>query len=296
MSKRIIEIGTEGCYLHFKHQQLIIERDKEIIGSVSIEDMSALIIDHPQTLITQTCLGKLLDANVMVISSDEKHQPNGMFLPLQSNTLQSERFDHQINATTPMKKNIWKQLIYCKVMMQARMLNDLTGKDMSLKVLAKKIRSGDPDNIEAQAARRYWSQLFEQDGFKRDRFADDQNRYLNYCYAIVRALVARSLCATGLHPSIGVHHHNRYNAYCLADDVMEPFRPIADLHVWECVKEYGSEQEMHKTIRANLLNIVERRVTMDKEMLTLQGAIQKTSQSLGKLFQGEEKLLALPDF
>ena len=232
MSKRIIEIGTEGCYLHFKHKQLVIERNKETLGTISIEDMSALIIDHPQTLITQTCLGKLLDANVMVISSDEKHQPNGMFLPLQSNTLQAERFDKQINVKMPVKKNIWKQLIHCKVMMQARLLKDLTGKDMGLNILAKKVRSGDPDNIEAQAARRYWSQLFEQDNFRRDRFAGDQNRYLNYSYAIVRALVARSLCATGLHPSIGIHHHNRYNAYCLADDVMEPFRPIADLHVW----------------------------------------------------------------
>lgn len=296
MSKRIIEIGTEGCYLYFKHQQLIVEKEKEVIGSVPIEDMSALIIDHPQTLITQTCLGKLLDANVMVICSDEKHQPNGMFLPLQANTLQAERFGFQINASTPTKKNIWKQLVYCKVMMQAKLLNDLTDKDMGLKILAKKIRSGDPDNIEAQAARRYWSQLFEQDNFKRDRFAEDQNRYLNYSYAIVRALVGRSLCATGLHPSIGVHHHNRYNAYCLADDIMEPYRPIADLHVWECVQEHGNNQEMDKEVRANLLKIIERRILIDNEMLTLQGAIQKTTQSLGKIFLGEEKLLALPDF
>ena len=296
MSKRIIEIGTEGCYLHFKHRQLVIERDKKRLGSVAIEDMSALIIDHPQTLITQACLGKLLDSNVMVISSDEKHLPNGMFLPLQGNTLQAEHFAQQINVKIPIKKNLWKQLIYCKVMLQARLLGDLTGKDMGLKNLAKKIRSGDPDNIEAQAARRYWRQLFGQEEFKRDRFAEDQNRYLNYCYAIVRALVSRSLCATGLHPSIGIHHHNRYNAYYLADDIMEPFRPIADLHVWEHVRQYGAEQAMDRNIREKLLRIIERNIFVDKEMLTLQGAIQRTSQSLSKVFQGEEKRLALPDF
>ena len=295
MSKRIIEIGQEGCYVRFRHQQLLIEKDDQLLGTVAIEDMAALIIDNPQTLITQACLGRLLDANVMVISSDARHQPNGMFLPLQANTLQAERFAYQINAALPLKKNLWKQLIQAKISMQAKVLKDLTEQDKGLRVLAKKVRSGDPDNIEAQAARRYWQQLFGQQGFKRDRFAEDQNRYLNYCYAIVRALVSRSLCAAGLHPSIGVHHHNRYNAYCLADDVMEPYRPFADLHVWECVQEYGAEQDIDKPIRANLLNIVSRQIKVKSEMLTFQGAIQKTAQSLSKIFQGEEKTLVLPD-
>ena len=295
MSKRIIEISQEGCYVRFRHQQLLIEKDNELLGTVAIEDMAALIIDHPQTLITQTCLSRLVNANVMVICSDDKHQPSGMLLPLQANTLQTERFAYQIRAALPVKKNLWKQLIQAKISMQAKVLKDLTKQDKGLCMLAKKVRSGDPDNIEAQAARRYWQQLFAPQEFKRDRFGKDQNRYLNYCYAIVRALVSRSLCAAGLHPSIGIHHHNRYNAYCLADDVMEPYRPFADLHVWECVQEYGTEQDINKQIRSNLLNIVGRQIKVKSEMLTFQGAIQKTAQSLSKIFQGEEKTLVLPD-
>lgn len=295
MTKRIVEVSTEGCYLRCRHAQLVIEKEKEVLGKVPIEDMSALIIDHPQTLITQACLARLLEDDVMVVSSDSKHQPVGMFMPLQSNTLQTERFKSQLSASTPLKKRIWKQLIQGKIRLQAKILKDLTGKDAGLSVLAKKVRSGDPDNIEAQAARRYWRRLFSESSFKRDRFADDQNRYLNYTYAIIRALLARSLCGAGLHPSIGIHHHNRYNAYCLADDLMEPYRPFVDLHVWEIVNEKGSDCEMDKTLRANLLGIVKRQVKMETEMLTFQGAMQKTAQSLVKAFNDKSQVLALPD-
>lgn len=296
MTKRIIEISSESCYLRFKNQQLVIEQQDEILGAVPIEDMSALVIDHPQTLITQTCLGKLLQENIMVISSDDKHQPIGMFLPLQANTLQSERFAAQVNIKAPLKKNLWKQIIQSKIALQGKLLKDLTGSDIGLSVLVKKVRSGDPDNIEAQAARRYWSKLFSDSNFRRERRAEDQNRFLNYIYAIIRALISRSLCASGLHPSLGLHHHNRYNAYCLADDLMEPYRPIADLHVWEIVQEEGNDAKMNKIIRSKLLNIVKREVSIKNERLTLQGAMQKTAQSLVRVINGEGKHLALPEF
>ena len=294
MPKRIIEISKDGCYLRLKHQQLIIEQNKETLGSIPIEDMSALIIDNPQTIISQSVLSKLVSNNVMVVSTDENHLPIGLFLPLSSHTTQTERFAEQINLSKPIKKNLWKQIIRSKVLLQAKVLNDLTDNDGGIRLLAKKIRSGDPDNIEAQAARRYWNRLFEDKTFRRDRTAEDQNRFLNYGYAILRALFARSLVACGLHPSLGLHHHNRYNAYCLADDMMEPYRPLVDLHVWSITQELAVDSEMDRELKSRLLEIVKTQVQLENETYTFQGAIQKSSQSLARVILDEGKTLILP--
>lgn len=296
MSKRIVEVATEGSYLKLRHNQLIIEREGESVGSVPIEDMSALIIDHPQTVITQAVLSELIKANVMVVSSDEKHHPIGLFLPLDSHTTQTERFASQLNMGQATRKNLWKQIVQAKVKGQARILRDVTGADAGISQLVKKVRSGDPDNIEAQAARRYWSRLFDSGRFKRDRLAEDQNRYLNYGYAILRALVSRSICAVGLHPSIGIHHKNRYNSYCLADDLMEPYRPLVDLNVWQVVEDFGHDNEMDREIRRRLIEIIKREVVMEGEILTFQGAVQKSAQSLARVLQGYDKLLSLPEY
>ncbi len=296
MTKRIVEVATEGCYLRVRYDQLIIEQEGKEIGSIPIEDMSALVIDHPQTLITQVVLRELVKANVIVISSDEKHHPIGMFLPLDSHTTQTERFTAQLELGLPTKKNLWKQIVQSKVKGQARVLHDVTGNDAGISQLVKKVRSGDPDNIEAQAARRYWSRLFNTERFKRDRFAEDQNRYLNYGYAILRALVSRSLCAAGLHPSIGIHHRNRYNSYCLADDLMEPYRPLVDVNVWQIVEDHGHDSEMDREIRRKLIAIIKREVNMDEEKLTFQGAVQKSAQSLARIMQGQGKHLSLPEY
>ena len=296
MTKRIVEVATEGCYLKVRHKQLIIEREGEEVGSIPIEDMSALVIDHPQILITQAVLSELIKANVMVISSDEKHQPIGLFLPLDSHSTQTERFSAQLELGIPAKKNLWKQVVQGKVRGQARILHDVTGNDAGIGQLVKKVRSGDPDNIEAQAARRYWSRLFDSGRFKRDRFAEDQNRYLNYGYAVLRALVSRSLCAAGLHPSIGIHHKNRYNSYCLADDLMEPYRPLVDINVWQVAEDHGNDSEMDREIRLRLIEIIKREVQIDGEKLTFQGAVQKSAQSLARVMQGQEKRLSLPEY
>lgn len=294
MTKRIIEIGTEGCYLKLRHHQLIIQRDKNEVGSIPIEDISALIIDHPQTIISAPVLTHLLENNVMVIHSDARHQPIGMFLPLQSHITQTERFSAQIQLSLSQKKNLWKQLIFAKIQMQAKVLHDLIGNDAGLSVLTKRVRSGDPENIEAQAARRYWGRLFEDDNFRRDFGAEDQNRYLNYGYAIVRSVMSRSICAVGLHPSIGLHHHNRYNAYCLADDLMEPYRPYVDIITYDVVKKHGNQADMDKEIRSELLKLLTWEIKMATEKLTFQGAVQKTAQSLARIVLGETRHLALP--
>ena len=294
MTKRIIEIGSEGAYLHVRLGQLIITRDGKDIGSVPMDDMAALVMDHPRTVITQACLAALLDHNIMVVTTDARHQPVGMLLPLSAHTLQTERFNAQSALSQPVRKQLWKQLIQAKIRWQARILRDVTGSDALLAGLVGKVRSGDPDNIEAQAARRYWSRLFPQGTFKRDRDAADQNRYLNYGYAILRALTARSLCAAGMHPSLGIHHHNRYNAYCLADDFMEPYRPFVDIRVHRLTEEYGEDRELDQEIRLELLELVKQMVKVGDETITLQGALHKTAQSFSKIVLGEAKSLVLP--
>ncbi len=295
LTKRVIDISTEGFYLRFKHKQLLLEHQGKIKGKVPIEDMAALIIDHPQTLITHKCLSELVKANVMVVSSDEKHLPIGLLLPLDSNTLQGERFAAQANLAKPVKKRLWKQLITQKIRLQGKVLKEITGKDAGLSPLSKKVRSGDPDNLEAQAARRYWRRLFPENTFKRQREGDDQNRYLNYSYAILRALVTRSICASGLHPCLGIHHHNRYNVFALADDIMECYRPYVDVNVRHVVENFGSQHEMSPILRSELLSFIKQDVMIDAEKQTMQGAIQTTCQSFTKVVLGETKVLALPN-
>lgn len=304
MTKRIIEIGTPGSYLKFKNQQLIIERETAEKGreaiSIPIEDLSAIILDTPQATVTQYVLKELLKANVALVCSDEQHMPIGMWLPLDGHSLQGERFTRQAEMPLPLKKRLWQQIIKAKVNAQAKVLNDIIGTDRGIYQLIKKVRSGDPDNIEALAARRYWSKLFkdlekrDQKDFKREREAEDQNRFLNYGYAILRGLVARNLVATGLHPCLGIHHSNKYNAYALADDVMEPYRPYVDLLVWQIVQESGAEKEMDREIRRELLRVVQFAVIIDGEEYTMQGAIQKTCQSLSAAIVNKQGMLSLP--
>lgn len=294
MTKRIIEISSEGCYLSYKHEQLVIRREDQEIGRVPIEDMAALIIDHPRTTLSQPVLSALVSAGVMVVTSGEAHQPIGMFLPLQGHVTQTERFIAQAELAKPTKKSLWAQIVKAKIAMQAKILGDLTEGDGGLGALRKKVRSGDPDNIEAQAARRYWPRLFPEGAFKRDVEAGDQNRFLNYGYAILRSLTARSLCGAGLHPSLGLHHRNRYNAYCLADDLIEPYRPFVDLLVYELVGVYGAEAELGKEHRAAILELLTWEVNMGKETYSFQGAVRKSAQSLANVIIGQAKQLVLP--
>lgn len=196
----------------------------------------------------------------------------------------------------PLKKSLWKQIVQAKIKTQAKVLRDLSGGDAGLGKLWQRVRSGDPDNIETQAARRYWPRLFSaEEEFKRDREGDDQNHFLNYGYAILRALTARNLCATGLHPSLGLHHHNRYSAYCLADDLMEPFRPWVDLTVFEVTREHSAEATLDAGIRQHLLSVIKHQITIDGARYSLQDALQVAARSLSAAVMGETKHLSLPD-
>lgn len=185
-------------------------------------------MDNPQSTITQVCLRELVKAQVMLVCSDERHLPNGLLLPLDGHSLQGERFAKQAQMAKPLKKQLWKQVVSAKLSMQAKVLKDITGSDAGISQLRKKVRSGDPENIEAQAAKRYWPRLFSNKNFRRDRNAEDQNRYLNYGYAILRAIVARSIVATGLHPSLGLHHQNKSTCRRL-NGAIPPLRRLTEL-------------------------------------------------------------------
>lgn len=294
MGTRIIEISSDGCYARLQNKQLKIIKDDYELGSIPIEDMAAFIIDHPQTRLSQVLLAELLSNNVMIVISDNKHLPIGMMLPLDHHTTQGERFDQQVSLKLTTKKQLWKKIIQNKIRQQSNVLNSVNNNDNGLSLLIPKVKSGDSNNVEAQAARRYWSKLFP-GNFRRDRFGDDHNRFLNYGYAILRALTARSICASGLHPSFGLHHHNRYNAYRLADDLMEPFRPFVDIHVYELLNQFDSCDELNTEVRQNLLQIVEYKMNVGGELLSLQSALQKTAQSLARIVSGATEPLVLPD-
>ncbi len=219
-----------------------------------IEDIGVVVLDHKQITITLGALEALLENNSAVITCDSSHMPVGLFLPLVGNTTQNERFRNQLDASLPLRKQLWQQTMQQKIKNQAAVLSRCSDSETKcMQVWANDVRSGDPDNFEARAAIYYWKSLFGHiPGFIRDRKGVAPNNLLNYGYAILRAIVARSLVASGLLPTLGIHHHNRYNAYCLADDIMEPYRPYVDCLVYDITEQYGVDVELSKDFKAEL--------------------------------------------
>jgi CRISPR-associated protein Cas1 len=221
--------------------------------------------------------------------------PIGMLLPLQTHFVQAERFAKQAQASLPTRKQLWKQLVQAKLKAQGRLLKELRGEDQGITALAQRVRSGDPDNLEAQASRRYWPALFNDPNFHRHRTADDQNRFLNYGYAVLRAIVARAICAAGLHPSLGLHHHNRYDAFCLADDLMEPLRTIVDRAVVQWTDIHGPQAPLDRDAKTAVLQALTGRFTVEGESRTLFDIVARTAQSLAAIFASERDDLLIPE-
>lgn len=266
------------------------------VKRVPIEDIGIVVLDHKQITITHGALGALLDNNVAIITCDQQRMPSGMMLPLDGNTTQSERFRHQIDASLPLKKQLWQQTIQAKIANQSMVLQrhrDLKCSNMD--AWAKQVKSGDADNLEGRAAAYYWQNLFgDIAGFHRDREGVPPNNMLNYGYAILRAIVARSLVGSGLLPTLGIHHHNRYNAYCLADDIMEPYRPYVDELVAEIVDNGENISEISSDIKSKLLNIPVLDVIINGRRSPLMIAVGMTTASLYKCFSGEIRKIAYP--
>ena len=262
-----------------------------------IEDIGVVVLSHKQITITSGALEALLANNCAVITCDSKSMPVGLMLPLAGNTTQNERFRDQLNASQPLRKQLWQQTIQYKIRNQAAVLSQYTEAETKcMQVWANDVRSGDPDNLEARAAVYYWKSLFGHiPGFIRDREGIAPNNLLNYGYAILRAVVARSLVASGLLPTLGIHHHNRYNAYCLADDIMEPYRPYIDRLVYDITEQYGVDVELSKDIKAELLSIPTLDVVLGGKRSPLMVATTQTTASLYKCFSGELRKIAYPE-
>lgn len=297
MIKRTLYFGN-NAYLHTKDEQLVVEfADKEKPqATVPIEDIGIVILDAYSLTISQNLISKLLHNNVTVISCDEKHLPQGLILNLDGNHIQQEKFTYQINASEPLKKNLWQQTVKAKIRNQANLLKGLGLKVENMRYWEKSVKSGDPNNYEGRAAAFYWKSVFVDHikNFKRGRFEEEPNNLLNYAYAILRAVVARSLVASGLLPTLGIHHPNKYNAYCLADDIMEPYRPYADRLVLQILKDEEDIYDLTPAIKKQLLQIPAVDVVVDEKNSPLMIAVQRTTASLASCFGSESRKILYP--
>lgn len=222
-------------HLSLKNKQLLVTAKNELSSkTIPIEDIGFIVLEHPQISITMKLMEQLNEFNVATVFCDSKHMPCSMLLPLDAHHIQNELFRAQINATEPIKKNLWKQTIEMKISNQALLLDKLGKSSLQLRTLAKTVKSGDIDNREGFAARMYWIALLGKN-FIRDRYGEPPNPFLNYGYILLRSAVARALTGSGLLATLGIHHHNRYNAFCLADDIMEPYRPYVDEIAFEMI-------------------------------------------------------------
>ena len=293
MIKRTLYFGNPA-YLKTKTEQLIIEKqdDGEKI-TVPIEDIGLVILDHSQITITSGVIAKMLEKNVAIVTCDATHHPTGLMMNLDGHTLQSRQFAAQIEASLPVKKQLWQQTITAKIYNQAQLLKQQGRENKFLLNLAKDVKSGDSENNEAKAASYYWKNLFSPAiAFRRDREGMPPNNMLNYGYAILRAVVARNLVGSGLLPTLGIFHRNQYNAYCLADDIMEPYRPFVDKLVCALLNPLEPQYELTPAIKRELLTIPTMDCFVEGGRSPLMNAVQRTTASLAKCFEGKAKTLA----
>ncbi|MCZ4694461.1 type II CRISPR-associated endonuclease Cas1 [Ancylomarina euxinus] len=298
MIKRTLYFGNPA-YLRRQDGQLkvLLPKEKTELASIPIEDIGVMVLDHPQVTLSQALLSYLISSNVALISCNEKHHPVGLFLPLDGNSVQSERFKVQLDASEPLKKQLWAQTVGAKVENQARLLERFGLDAKRLHVLIPQIKSGDSENVEARAAKIYWGALFENHDFVRERFGDVPNPQLNYAYAIMRACVARALVSSGLLPTLGIFHRNKYNAYCLADDIMEPYRPYCDEVVMQMFYDGELEDDkLTKEQKAKILSVLTTDVVFTGKKSPLMVGISRTTSSLYECFAGERRKIVYPEF
>ena len=313
MIKRTLYFGNPS-YMSLNKAQLVVrlpeveknetlpeQFKKDAVATIPIEDIGIVVLDHKQITITQALMEALLDNNVAMITCDSSHHPTGLMLPLSGNTIQTERFRAQLDATEPLKKQLWAQTVAQKIKNQSAHYKELELDNGYFIPLYRNVKSGDSDNFEATAAAYYWKHLspvltLGVGDFKRHREGLPPNHYLNYGYSLLRATMARSIVSAGLLPTLGIHHRSRYNAYCLADDLMEPYRPFVDKVVCGVIKEFGIVDNLPKEVKATLLKIPAMDVMMDDVQSPLMNATQRTAVSLVKCYEGEQRKLLYPEF
>lgn len=309
MIKRTLYFGSPA-YLSKSNAQLVIkqpeiEKKSDISQlaktdngtTIPIEDIGVAILDHPQITITQGLLAALLENNTAVITCDGTHHPSGLLLPLSVHNIQAERFRAQIDASEPLKKQLWQQTISAKIFNQAMLLKKRGVGIENMLFWSREVKSGDAENHESRAAAYYWKNLFRDDmKFTRDRFGEPPNNLLNYGYAILRAIVARGLVGSGLLPTLGIHHTNKYNAYALADDIMEPYRPFVDAIVCDILDNGEDISELSTSLKKQLFVIPVLDIMIAGERSPLMVGLQRTTASLAKCFEGNNRKVIYPEF
>lgn len=293
MTHRIIDVSSENTRLRVKHNQLMIIREDGNTNAIPIEDISMLLVNHPSITISQSVICKLAEQKVATLFCSTDQMPTALTLPLIGHNIHPARLNQQIAINKPLKKRLWQSIVKCKISRQGDVLTYFTGQDAGLYEMAKRVSSGDKKNLEAQAAQRYWPRLMGK-SFRRNRQADDANILLNYGYTIIRSMVARSLCTTGLHPALGIFHHNRSNHFALADDMLEVWRPFIDRKVREQFSDFHSSQ-FNTEAKAQIISTLMETIQFDHQSFPLNLAIERMIVSLTKSFEEKENRLKLPE-
>lgn len=294
MLKRTLFFGNPYHISTENHQLKITDKKTAEIRTIPVEDIGYIVFEHPHITFTQSVMQHLSANNTAVVFCDEKYHPSSMLLHLDTNQVQTERFKAQINASEPIKKQLWQQTVKAKIINQADLLDKKnTDGSAALQHLSRHVLSGDASNQEAQAARRYWSKLFGKN-FTRERYGVEPNPALNYGYAILRAAVARALSGSGLLPTLGIHHRNKYNSYCLADDIMEPYRPFVDLLVFEMQQQGLNCLELGTTEKGELLKLLSMDIDINHKKSPLMVGLSQTTASLSRCFEGKAKKIIYP--
>jgi len=321
MIKRIVEISSARTHLSIRYGQLVIREtcpeqgrgNGNELSRIPCEDIGVLLVDHQGTSYTHCVFTELLAKGAAVVLCGGDHHPAGMLLPIESNNLQTERYRVQIEAKEPIKKRLWRQVVRAKIRHQAKIVGPGSDAYKPLMALRHRVRSGDPENIEAQASKKYWAAYLQDitdsstalgmtrtalgvTTFHRDIDGAPPNNMLNYGYMVMRAAVARALCSAGLLPSLGIHHRNRYNAFCLADDMVEPFRGFVEAKVKEICQAEGAPDELDQQVKAKLLEVLYEEVGIGGYKGPLMVGLHRTMGSLQRCFAGEQKELDLPEF
>lgn len=297
MIKRTLFFGNPA-YLSTKNEQLVVNFPEENKDqkTIPIEDLGYVVLEDPQITITNGLMRKLIQNKTAVVTCDAQHLPCSLLQPLVGHSEQTERMRHQLNASVPLKKQLWQQTVSAKIENQATHLDQCNKNALKLKRWATEVKSGDAHNHEAIAAAHYFQNLFNIEGFSRNQKGIPPNNLLNYGYAILRAVAARALVSSGMLPSVGIFHHNKYNAFCLADDVMEPYRPFVDAVVYEIVETGCNMEELTNILKIELLNLPAMDVWIDGKQSPLMNAMSRTTNSLYDCFFGSSRKLLYPEF
>lgn len=295
MLRKVVDISSEGLFLYHRRGFLFIEKDKLEVGRIPLDDIAVLVLSAQGVTITKDILCALIKQGSVVVLCGEKYYPETVMTPLFGNYEFTGRLITQINSSLPLKKRLWQSIIKEKIRNQAELLESLGNLSHSvlLKQLADSVLSGDTTNREAYSAREYWAVVFGKKFYRNQDGGDMFNNYLNYGYAVLRALVARSVCAAGLHPSLGLFHHNELDNMCLVDDLMEPFRVIVDWMVIRFCRKNKNDQmiEWKKTVIHNLPDI---KVTINNTVSKLSIALDAYANSLHQSFVNKENCLCIP--